>query len=130
METITTNNVLTNLLSGVINNNGPINNNGTLTNLGAIQNDCAGTVDGVVFSIQPVDVCDCTPPEVGNWVLSTSCTLPTGSTAAGDVIIQNNSVLTIPNGIVLTVPAGSNLSVTTGSGVLIQIGGSVIVISP
>jgi len=57
-------------------------------------------------------------------IISSSCTLSASSTAPANVIVQNNSVLTIPNGVTLTVPSGHNITVVSGSGILIKSGGT------
>jgi hypothetical protein len=49
----------------------------------------------------------------------------------GDVIVQNNSVLTIPDGVTLDIDLTNySLTVKFGSGVLIQSGGKIISIAP
>ena len=72
---------------------------------------------------------DCSPPGEGDWVVTSSCEMTANATSSGNVIIQNDSVLTIPDGITLTIPSGFGLSIISGSGVLIQLGGTVIIIS-
>ena len=46
------------------------------------------------------------------------------SLMSGNVIVQDNSVLTIPASLSLTIPSGSNITIEHGSGVLIKSGGS------
>lgn len=72
-----------------------------------------------------LDSCSDLPP-VGDWIVSSSCTLTSSSTAHGNVIIQNGAVLTIPNGISLDIDFTSkHLLVKSGSGVLIKAGGKI-----
>ncbi len=73
-----------------------------------------------------VNAVPCSPPGSGNWVISSSCTLSSSSTAPGNVIIQNNSVLTIPAGMSLDINFVNNfLRIESGSGLLIKVGGFV-----
>ncbi|HUT05622.1 MAG TPA: hypothetical protein VMW74_02900 [Nitrosopumilaceae archaeon] len=68
----------------------------------------------------------CTIPETGNWTITENCTLATSSTAPANVIVQNNSVLTIPNGLTLTFDSSTNnITIEFGSGILIQSGGTI-----
>jgi len=66
----------------------------------------------------------CTTPSTGDWTITSSCTLSASSTAPANVIVQNNSLLTIPSGVTLTVPSGHNITVVSGSGILIKSGGT------
>jgi len=77
------------------------------------------------------DACDafpnipsCTTPSTGDWTIISSCVLETNFSAPANVIVQNNSVLTIPNGVTLTVPSGHKITVVSGSGILIKSGGT------
>jgi len=73
-----------------------------------------------------IDTDICQPPESGDWEITSDCTLQTSSTVSGNVIVQNNSVLTILNGKTLDINfATKNLTVKYGSGVLIESGGRV-----
>ncbi len=66
----------------------------------------------------------CSVPSSGDWTLSSSCTLQNTSTAPANVIVQTNSILTIPNGVSLHLDFKSqHLIVKSGSGVLIKAGG-------
>lgn len=71
----------------------------------------------------------CSPPGVGDWNVTTSCTMTANATAAGNVVIPNGVLLTIPNTITLTVPSGFNISIGSGGGILLEIGGTIIIIS-
>jgi len=68
----------------------------------------------------------CTPPVGNDWIITESCTLTQNVTADKNIIVQNNSVLTIPNGFtVFFNPSTFNITVESGSGILIQSGGSI-----
>jgi len=72
----------------------------------------------------------CSPPPSGNWVVDTSCTMPSSISNPivnnGDLIVQDNSVLTIPAGVSLDIDfTNHNLTVKSGSGILIKAGGSI-----
>ncbi|MDH3204674.1 MAG: hypothetical protein OEL81_08375 [Nitrosopumilus sp.] len=71
----------------------------------------------------------CTPPGVGNWVITSSCTMTASASAAGNVIVQNGVVLTIPSGVTLTVPSSFSATVLSGGGISIPSGGTLIIIS-
>jgi len=73
---------------------------------------------------EDASVVPCSPPVSGDWTITSSCTLSASSTAPANIIVQNNSVLTIPNGVTLTVPSGHNITVVSGSGILIKSGGT------
>jgi hypothetical protein len=67
----------------------------------------------------------CTPPNSGIWTLTQSCTLDSNASMDG-LLVQNNSVLTIPSGVTLDLDfVNSNLTVEFGSGILIKSGGSI-----
>jgi len=72
----------------------------------------------------------CSPPPSGNWVVDTSCTLRSSPSNPainnGDLIVEMNSVLTIPAGVSLNIDfTNHNLTVKSGSGVLIESGGKI-----
>ncbi len=68
----------------------------------------------------------CTVSSSGDWIITTSCTLDSSATATRNVIVQNDSILSIPSGITLDIDfANNNLTVETGSGVLIKFGGTI-----
>ncbi len=68
----------------------------------------------------------CTVSSSGDWIITTSCTLDSSATATRNVIVQNDSILSIPSGITLNIDfANNNLTVETGSGVLIKSGGTI-----
>jgi len=67
----------------------------------------------------------CSPPVSGDWTITSSCTLSSNAVAPGNVIVQNNSVLTIPSGLTLDIDFVNNfLRIEFPSGVLIKAGGS------
>lgn len=68
----------------------------------------------------------CSPPQSGDWTINFDCILPENFTASGNVIVENNSQLTIPSGITLDIDfINNNLTVKFGSGVLIKSGGKI-----
>ena len=71
----------------------------------------------------------CTPPGVGDWVVTVGCTMTASASVVGNVTIQNGAVLTIPSGIILTIQSGFNANVSSGGGILINLGGTLIIIS-
>jgi len=80
--------------------------------------------DGVPDGCDTIAVL-CSPPVSGDWTITSSCTLSSNAVAPGNVIVQNNSVLTIPSGLTLDIDFVNNhLLVESGSGVLIKAGGS------
>src|SRR5439155_1511264 len=63
----------------------------------------------------------CKIPASGDWVMTSSCTLSSSSSAPANVIVQNNSLLTIPTGLSLNIDfTHYHLLVNYGSGVLIK----------
>jgi len=73
----------------------------------------------------------CDPaPTTGDWIIESSCTLSLNTTINGNVVIQNNSVLTIPSSVTLEIDfLNHNLTIESGSGVLIKSGGSLQILS-
>jgi len=68
----------------------------------------------------------CMPPATSNWIITSDCTLQASSTILGNVIVQNNAVLTIPDGKTLDINfATKSLTVKSGSGVLIKSDGMI-----
>ncbi|HSB57941.1 MAG TPA: Ig-like domain-containing protein, partial [Nitrosopumilaceae archaeon] len=69
---------------------------------------------------------NCLPPNSGDWVITSSCTLTSSATAPANVIVQNNSKLTIPSGLSLDIDfIHYHLLVKSGSGVLVKSGGKI-----
>ena len=90
----------------------------------SVNNQCGGNSGAV--SLQAAVPTFCIPPLSDNWIITSSCTLSISSTAPANVIVQNNSVLTIPSGLSLDIDFVNNfLRVEFGSGVLIKSGGAV-----
>ncbi len=71
----------------------------------------------------------CLPPSSGDWVVMISCDLVQSATAPANVLVMNNSKLTIKSGDTLTITTGNNITIVSGSGLLIEFGGIVIVVS-
>ena len=85
--------------------------------------DFAGNVANTLDTTIPTF---CTVSSSGDWIITTSCTLDSSATATRNVIVQNDSILSIPSGITLNIDfANNNLTVETGSGVLIKSGGTI-----
>lgn len=76
-------------------------------------------------------IINCLPPNSGDWTISQNCLLSSSVTAPANVIVQSNSVLTIPNGDALNMDFyHHHLLVKSGSGVLIKAGGTISQIEP
>ncbi|MCZ6583267.1 MAG: lamin tail domain-containing protein, partial [Thaumarchaeota archaeon] len=72
------------------------------------------------------NVVGCSPLGSDDWIITSSCTLSKSSTAPANVIVRNNSVLTIPSGLTLNIDFVNNfLKIKSGSGVLIESGGTI-----
>ena len=70
-------------------------------------------------------IATCSPPPSGDWIVVTSCTMTSGATINnGDLIVQNNSVLTVPFTLDIDFSL-HNITVESGSGVLIKLGGRI-----
>ena len=79
-----------------------------------------------VLPISEVLGLSCTPPFSGDWIISSNCVFNENTTANGNVIVQNNSRLTIPTGLTLGIDFDIyNLTIENGSSVLIKSGGSI-----
>ena len=82
--------------------------------------------DNVTEYILPSFV-SCFPPITGNWIVDMDCTI-TQSTSInnGNLMVENNSVLTILNGVAIDIDfTNHNLTVESGSGILIKSGGTI-----
>lgn len=91
-------------------------------NPGYSVNNLCGSNSGAV-SLQAAS---CSPPMSGDWIITTSCQMLNSAVAPANVIVQNNSVLTIPSGVTLNVDFTNNhLLIKVGSGVLIKAGGKI-----
>jgi sugar lactone lactonase YvrE len=69
------------------------------------------------------DVCDSLNEITSDTIVSSSVTI------LGNLIVQNNSLLTINSGVTVTIPSGSNITIESGSGVLIKSGGTLNIVS-
>lgn len=68
----------------------------------------------------------CFAPTSGDFTIVTSCIVPVSSTPQANVIIKNNSVLTIPSGVTLSIDfIHHHLLVQQSSGILIKPGGKI-----
>jgi len=67
----------------------------------------------------------CSPPVSGDWTVTFSCTLESDAVIELNVIVQNNSVITILPGVTLDIDFENNkLEIKFGSGVRIKAGGT------
>jgi glucose/arabinose dehydrogenase len=80
---------------------------------------------GKIYRLFPSDACNL--PSLGTWVISESCKLYSDFVSPQGILVQNNSLLTIPNGISLIIPSSQNLTIQFGSGVLIKNGGVLVI---
>jgi hypothetical protein len=87
--------------------------------------DSDGTGDACDLTPFPI----CSPPQSGDWMISSSCTLDNSFTSPASVMVQNNAVLHIPNTVTLTIPSGENITIKFGGGVWIKNGGALKVLS-
>ncbi len=69
------------------------------------------------------DVCDTLNEITVDTVVSSNFT------SLGNLIVQDNSLLTINSGVTVTIPSSSNITIQSGSGVLIKSGGTLNVIA-
>ena len=93
-----------------------------------LSSECSGTaVAGVSYTCTITnDDGFCDIPGSGDWTITENCILETSSSAPANVIVQNNSILTISSGVSLDIDFSQfNLTVEFGSGVLIKSGGIV-----
>jgi len=88
------------------------------------QSDLAYDEEQNHFVVLPIT--ECIVPPSDDWIINSHCTLIESKIAPGSVLVQNNSVLTIPDGVTLGIDfANFNLTVFSGSGALIQSGGAI-----
>jgi len=69
------------------------------------------------------DACDDT------FNISTDTVFSSNFVSPGNLVVENNSLLTINSGVTVTIPSGSNITIEFGSGVLIKLGGTLKVLS-
>jgi len=81
--------------------------------------------DGVATKMELTNTLCFVPTEV-DWIITSNCNLISSDTAPLNVVVKNNSVLTIDPGVDLTIDfANYNLTIEFGSGVLIKSSGSI-----
>jgi len=84
----------------------------------------ASISDGIIYRIFPAD--SCMVPDSENLIITSTCTLYSSIIVSGNVLVQNNSTLTIPSGVTIDIDfSQSNLTIESGSGVLIKSGGAI-----
>jgi len=111
-----------------LSNWGQFTNTGTVTqSTGTVFNRCSGTITNAgSFSGTIDENSGLPPPFLIDWIIIKNCILEATDVAQANVIVQNNSVLTIPNGLTLNIDfTTNNLTVQSGSGVLIKAGGTI-----
>lgn len=63
----------------------------------------------------------CTPPSSGSWVITGNCELTSSVVIRGDVIVQNNSTLTIEAGVDINIDLSVNrIEVESGSHIILK----------
>jgi len=78
--------------------------------------------DGIIYRIFPAD--SCMVPDSENLIITSTCTLYSSIIVSGNVLVQNNSTLTVPSGVTIDIDFSQfNLTIEFGSGVLIKSGG-------
>lgn len=103
----------------------PLVNSNTVLTFNLVVNDgfVNSNPDAVSFIVQNND---CVLPSLGDWIITQSCTLRTSFNELGNVMVQNNSVLTIDfDGRLNLDFKAKHLLVKSGSGVLIKPGGKI-----
>ena len=66
----------------------------------------------------------CLIPHTGDWIIDNSCTITSDVTAPANIIVQNNSILTVSNYTALNIDLKNHhLKIESGSGALIKFGG-------
>jgi len=97
--------------------------------------DTEACLSGETFGGELIFACDsivtvppsCLPPSSGDWVVDSSCEMSSSATVNGNLIVQNNSVLTIPSGVTLTVTG--DVLVENLSGIHIIFGGGLLILA-
>ena len=94
-----------------------------------LSSECNGTAvagGSYTCTITNDDSDSCVIPGSGDWVIMQDCTLVASSTAPANVIVQNNSILTIPSGVSLDIDfLQFNLFLEFGSAAVIKSGGAI-----
>ena len=61
---------------------------------------------------------------MGDWIISSDCTLTSSNVAPGNVTVQNNAALIISSGVTLNINfANFDLIIKSGGSVLVKSGG-------
>ena len=119
--------------NNLINNEGLVENFVEIVNNGIINNLCKGSINpfgiisgnGIVNEI-PCPNCASTVPDSGKWAITESCTISSNIIPPGNVVINNDSLVTIESNN-LIIPNGSNITIKFGSGILIKSGATLII---
>ena len=77
----------------------------------------------IVVTVGEISSNSCVVPE-GDWTLVSNCLLSSSVTLSGNLVLQNNSVLTIPSEVALTISSGNSLTIELESGIYIKSGGT------
>lgn len=79
---------------------------------------------GTIYRILPADAC--IAPNLGDMIISSTCTFYSSEIVPANILIQNNSTLTIPSGVVLDIDFSQfSISITSGSSLVIESGGAI-----
>ena len=83
--------------------------------------DDTGAIEGGYSFSELIVECP-TPPSTGDWIISSSCAIPTSVSINGDVTVTNNSLLKILDHVTLDLNLGDGNSLTaeSGSGIIIR----------
>jgi hypothetical protein len=87
---------------------------------GATRDADNGSNSGAAYIFQE----ECNLPTSGIFIVTFDCTMIQSKVAPGNIIVQNNAVITIQDGVTLTIALGNNITIEFGSGVLIKDGGN------
>ena len=97
-----------------------------ITNDAVVNSTASIDYNEILVTIQVIPIEPCQVQLNGNWTVTKNCQLMVSSAAPANVIVQNNSLVTIPNGVTLDIDFESyGLTVKSGSGVLIKAGGKI-----
>ena len=92
----------------------------------SVNNLCGSNSGAVSLQTAANDLSCPVVPQSGSWIISSDCIMTTDTTVPGNVVVQNNSVLTILNGVTLNIDfSNNNLTVKSGSGVKIESGSKI-----
>lgn len=98
-------------------------NSGSLVLTGSIAS--SNTATWSFLNRHPTSSQDCPLTPLPNpWTITSSCTLKTTSSEAGNIAIQSGSVLTIPSNVILHINLAANkITLNSGSAILIESNG-------